>query len=69
MSLDDDFFFVCWFVVKEKKKSLFFNSILAVLSFLFEEEVKEISSLYLKKKTQAHQTLRFFSLRNTHPRQ
>jgi hypothetical protein len=39
MSLDDDFFFVCWFVVKEKK-NLFFYSILAVLSFLFEE-VKE----------------------------
>jgi len=67
MSLDDDFF-VCVLVCCERKEKIsFYYSILAVLSFLFE--VKEISSLYLKKKTQAHQTLRFFSLRNTHPRQ
>ena len=69
MSLDDDFFLCVLVCCERKEKISFFYSILAVLSFLFEEEVKEISSLYLKKKTQAHQTLRFFSLRNTHPRQ
>jgi len=68
MSLDDDFF-VCVLVCCERKEKIyFFYSILAVLSFLFEE-VKDFSSLYLKKKTQAHQTLRFFSTLNTHPRQ
>jgi len=67
MSLDDDFFLCVLVCCERKEKISFYYSILAVLSFLFE--VKEISSLYLKKKTQAHQTLRFFSTRNTHPRQ
>ena len=60
MSLDDDFF-VCWFVVKEKKS--LFNRFWQ--SFLFYLKKSKISSLYLKKKTQAHQTLRFFSILNT----
>ena len=60
MSLDDDFF-VCWFVVKEKKSlcNRFWQS------FLFYLKKSKISSLYLKKKTQANQTLRFFSILNT----
>lgn len=61
MSLDDDFF-LCWFVVKEKNLFLLdFGS----QSFLFYLKKSKISSLYLKKKTQAHQTLRFFSILNT----
>jgi len=42
--------------------------VLFVVRFLFffeEKKVKSFSSLYLKKKTQAHQTLRFFYISNT----
>ena len=62
MSLDDDFFCVCCFVVKEKKKSLFNYSILAVLSFLFEEEVKEdFFTLFKKENASSSDTSFLFS--------
>ena len=44
MSLDD-FFCVCWFVAKGKK-NLFLLSILAVLSFFFEEVKTKINLFF-----------------------
>tara|TARA_B100001769_G_C22012109_1_gene543910 strand:- start:108 stop:299 length:192 start_codon:yes stop_codon:yes gene_type:complete len=60
MSLDDDFF-LCWFVVKENLFLLDFGSPF----FFYLKKSKRFLHFILKKKTQAHQTLRFFSILNT----
>ena len=61
MSLDDDFF--CVLVCCERKEKIsFFYSILAVLSFLFEEEVKQdFFTLFKKENASSSDTSFLFS--------